>query len=130
MGWPLSHPEDCITSCIWIGPAPGLADPSRLPHSKLKRYIRSEEFLREVEPPPPVLVGDTLEYEVEGILWHQGTGARRQYLVLWKGYPLTEATWEPESHLTNAPDILEEYLRWVEARNRGKRHSGGVLSRS
>ena len=38
--------------------------------SKLKRYIRSEEFLREVEPPPPVLVGDTLEYEVEGILQH------------------------------------------------------------
>ena len=43
--------------------------------SKLKCYIRSEEFLREVEPPPPILVGDTLEYEVEGILRHQGTGA-------------------------------------------------------
>ena len=83
--------------------------------SKLKRYIRSEEFLREVKPPPPVLVGDTLEYEVEGILRHQGIGAQRRYLVLWKGYPLTEATWEPESHLTNAPDILEEYLCWVEA---------------
>ena len=97
--------------------------------SKVKRYIRSEEFLREVEPPPPVLVGDTLEYEVEGILRHQGTGARRQYLVLWKGYPLIEAPWVPRSHLTNAPDILEEYLHRVEARNRGKRHSGGVPSR-
>ena len=60
--------------------------------SKRKHYIRSEEFLREVEPPPPVLVGDTLEYEVEGILRHQGTGTRHQYLVLLKGYPLTEAT--------------------------------------
>ena len=98
--------------------------------SKLKRYIHSEEFLREVEPPPPILVGDTLEYEVEGLLWHQGSGARCRYLVLWKGYPLTEATWEPESHLTNAPDILEEYLCQVEARNRGKRRSGGVPSRS
>ena len=98
--------------------------------SKLKCYIRSEEFLREVEPPPPVLVGDTLEYEVEGILRHQGTGARHWYLVLWKGYPLTEVTWEPESQLTNAPDILEEYLHWVEIRNRGRRHSGGVPSRS
>ena len=78
--------------------------------SKLKRYIRSEEFLREVKPPPPGLVGDTLEYEVERILRHQGTGAGRRYLVLWKGYPLTEATWELESHLANAPDILEEYL--------------------
>ena len=89
--------------------------------SKLKRYIRSEEFLREVEPPPPVLVGDTLEYEVEGILWHEGKGARRRYLVLWKGYPLREATWEPESHLANAPVILEEYLRRILARTRERR---------
>ena len=29
--------------------------------SKLKRYICSEEFLREVKPLPPVLMGDTLE---------------------------------------------------------------------
>ena len=36
--------------------------------SKLKRYIRSKEFLREVEPPSLVLVVDTLEYENEGIL--------------------------------------------------------------
>ena len=56
-------------------------------------------MLRETELPLPVLVGDTLEYEVKGILWHQGTGARHWYLVLWKGYPLNEATWEPESHL-------------------------------
>ena len=98
--------------------------------NKLKHYIRSEEFLREVEPPPLVLVGDTLEYEVEGILWHQGTGARHWYLVLWKGYPLTEAAWEPISHLANALDILEEYLHQVEARNRGRQCNGGVPSRS
>ena len=60
--------------------------------SKLKRYIHSDDFLREVEPPHPVLVGDTLEYEVKRILWHQGKGARRRYLVLWKGYPLHDAT--------------------------------------
>ena len=32
---------------------------------RLKRYVTSEEFLREVEPPPPILVEDHLEYEVE-----------------------------------------------------------------
>ena len=89
--------------------------------SKLKRYIHSEEFLWEVEPPSPIHVGDTLEYEVEGILWHQGKGARRRYSVLWKGYPLHEATWEPESHLADAPNVLEEYLRHVSAWNRERR---------
>ena len=76
-----------------------------------------------------MLVGDTLEYEVEGILRHQGKGAQCRYLVLWKGYPLTEATWEPESHLANALDILEEYLRREQARNREKIQRGGVPSR-
>ena len=45
-------------------------------------------------------------------------GARRCYLVPWKGYPLHEAIWEPESHLANAPDVLEEYLHSVLAWNR------------
>ena len=110
VGGPLLHSEDCVTSCIWIGSALGWWIHPVFHISKLKRCIRLEEFLRETEPPPPVLVGDNLEYEVEGILQHPGIGARHQYLVFWKGYPLTKATWEPESPLTNAPDILEEYL--------------------
>ena len=78
---------------------------------KLKKYIRSEEFLREVHPPPPVVIEDHLEYEVEDLIRHRGKGTRRQYLVLWKGYPFTEATWEYERDLVNAPEILEAYLR-------------------
>ena len=35
--------------------------------------------------------------------------------VLWKGYPITETSWEPESHLCNAPQILEEYLCHIAA---------------
>ena len=98
MGWPLLHPEDCITIAFGLDLPPGWRIHPVFHTSKLKHYIHSEEFLREVEPLPPILVGDTLEYEVEGILRHKGTGAQRQYLVLGKGYPLTEATWEPESH--------------------------------
>ena len=94
----------------------------------LKRYQRSDEFVREVEPPPPELVEGELEYEVEGILRHTGKGARRRYLILWKGYPLTEATWEPEAHLAHAPAILEDYLRRVATqqaatRTRGRRNT-------
>ena len=50
------------------------------------------------------------EYEVEAILRHKGKGAQRLYLVMWKGYPIIEASWEPESHLHNVPLILEDYL--------------------
>ena len=79
--------------------------------SKLKRFRRSNEFVREDQPLPPILVDGEEEYEVKGILRHKGDGALRRYLVLWKGYPLTEATWEPECHLEHAPQILEDYLR-------------------
>ena len=87
----------------------------------LKRYVRSEEFLREVKPPPPVLVEDHLEYEVEDFIRHHRRGTRRQYLVLWKGYPFNEATWEYERDLKNAPDILEAYLRHCGERTRERR---------
>ena len=71
--------------------------------SQLKRYFRSKEFSREEMPPPPVMVEGEEEYEVEAILRHKGRASSCLYLVLWKGYPLTEASWEPESHLKNAP---------------------------
>ena len=74
MGRPLLHSEDSVTSCIWIGSIPGLADPSYLPHQQAEMLYLLGGILREVESPPPILVGDTLEYEVEGVLQHQGTG--------------------------------------------------------
>ena len=70
------------------------------------------------------------ESEVEAILRHKGKGARRLYLVIWKGYPITKASREPESHLRNAPLILEDYLYRVGAegqrrcRNKGNWKKG------
>ena len=81
--------------------------------SNIRKYTRSEEFHRVEQPPPPIVVDDEEEYEVEAILRHKGKGARRLYQVLWKGYPVTEASWEPESHLRNASSLLEDYLRRV-----------------
>ena len=93
--------------------------------SNLKRFKRSEEFEREEQPPPPVMVEGEEEYEVEAILRHKGKGARRLYLVMWKGYPITEASWEPESHLRNAPLILEDYLRHVGTQDQRRRRTRG-----
>ena len=97
--------------------------------SNLKRYFRSKEFSREEPPPPPVIVEGEEEYEVESILRHKGKGSKRRYLVVWKGYPLTEASWEPESSLQHALEICEDYLRRIAApkkrqsRNRGSKKS-------
>ena len=63
-----------------------------------------------------MVVNGEEEYEVEAILRHKGKGARCLYLVMWKDYSITEANWGPESHLQNAPLILEAYLGHVGAK--------------
>ena len=81
--------------------------------SNLWRYARSERFAHVEKPPPPILVAGEEEYAVESILRHKGKGAQRLYQVLWKGHPMTEASWEPELNLQNASSLLEDYLQWV-----------------
>ena len=83
----------------------------------LKRFHRLEEFKRKEQPPSPIVVDGEEEYKVEAILRHKGKGARCLYLVMWKGYPITEASWELESHLQNAPLILEDYLHNIGVEN-------------
>jgi hypothetical protein len=49
------------------------------------------------------------EYEVDQILdsrWHR---RHLQYLVLWRGYPMSEATWEPSENLQNAPEVVQDF---------------------
>ena len=60
---------------------------------------------REDRPPPEIALADGAEtYEVESILASRGSGARAQYLVKWRGYPVWEATWEKPSALVGASD--------------------------
>ena len=67
--------------------------------ANLKRFWTVSEFNREELQPPPIMFKVEEEYEVESILKHKGQGAWHLYLVLWKGYPITEASWELESDL-------------------------------
>ena len=47
--------------------------------SNLKRYYRSEEFETVERPPSPIVIDGEEEFEVEAILRHKGSGARRLY---------------------------------------------------
>src|SRR5712671_1998107 len=62
--------------------------------------------------PPPDLVDEDPEYEVEAIINHRFFGQRRrlQYLIKWKGYPHSDNTWEPVENL-HADILVKAYHR-------------------
>jgi hypothetical protein len=53
------------------------------------------------------------EWVVDRLLEHRPVqrGRRQvdQYLVEWKGYPISEATWEPIENLTGAMELVREF---------------------
>jgi len=63
-------------------------------------------------PDPEAVTNDGApEWEVERILDHRRYGRRKilQYLILWKGYPVHEATWEPIEALDGALELVVDY---------------------
>ena len=86
--------------------------------SKLQPYHADVDPARQQEPPrpPPELVDDNEEYEVEEVLNKRLTRRGRgpplvQYLVRWKGYEDWECTWEAADNLENSRDLVMEYER-------------------
>ena len=81
--------------------------------SRLKAYHDGREaFPNRPQPhtrPPATSADDGKEYEVEAILAKRGHGARRQYLVRWRGYPSWEATWERAGNLGGARQLVEDF---------------------
>ncbi len=73
--------------------------------SLLKPFVGSAPSPRE---PVFTTPDEEEDFEVEAILDHRIVRSKRQYLLQWKGYPLFEATWEPEEHLS-CPELLSEY---------------------
>ena len=76
-------------------------------------YTENEVHRPNYLRPPPDIENDEEWWKVEAILKHQKRGWGYQYYVLWKGYPIMEASWELAMCFENgAEDILQEYQRW------------------
>lgn len=77
--------------------------------SLLTPYHETEQHGNNYLEPVPQLIDGQEEYEVEAILNHRTKYGHPQYLVRWKNMPQAENSWEPESHLRNSQEILQEY---------------------
>ena len=66
-------------------------------------------------PPVPIEIDGELEYEIERILMHRerktNKVTKKEYLIKWLGYGHEHCTWEPESNLKNAQELLEAYWK-------------------
>lgn len=76
--------------------------------SRLTPYIEPPPH-RQEERPPPEIIGNAPEYEVEEVLGKRRVGRGWQFLVKWKGYPNADNTWEPQRNLENAKDAVADF---------------------
>ena len=78
--------------------------------SLLTHYKETYESGAQFQHPPPELVGNEEEYEVEQIINHHHYGRQRQlqYLIHWKGYSAADDTWEPTDQV-HTDDLVKGY---------------------
>jgi hypothetical protein len=72
-------------------------------------YIENEVYGNNYPRPLPKLLEGEEVYEVKTIFKHRRRGRGCPYYVKWKGYPITEATWENKSAFSNDGDMIQQY---------------------
>jgi len=78
---------------------------------------------KQVIRPPPNLVGDHLEYEVETILKSRNHRIKgKEYLVKWRGYHEKEATWVAAKDMVNAKEVVENFEKNRGSSKKQRRH--------
>ena len=73
-----------------------------------KTMTHGENYLR----PPPKLVDNEEEYEVEAILDSRrfGRGCKLQYLIKWEGYPDSENQWEDANNI-HSDNLVHQFQK-------------------
>jgi hypothetical protein len=79
--------------------------------SELSSYRETDVHGPNFQEPPPDIINEEEEYEVEAILAHKGTGKQRHYLVSWVGYSSASNKWILEENLGNALEIMKAYKK-------------------
>ncbi|KAL2630554.1 hypothetical protein R1flu_015240 [Riccia fluitans] len=78
--------------------------------SLLKKFHEDKRSERkQVLRPLPDFTHGQPEYEVETILRLRRKRNPMEYLVKWKGYHVSEASWVKEADLEHAPEVLKEF---------------------
>ena len=77
--------------------------------SLLEPYKPSTIPGRTREPPPPIVIDNEEEWEVEEILDSELRRRKLWYKVRWAGYSLARDSWQPASDLTNCPDLIKQF---------------------
>ena len=80
--------------------------------SLLRQYKENEVYGANFDRPLAELISEEEVYEVETILKHRKWGRRYQYFIKWKGFPITEASWEPEEVFIEVESLLDQYKLW------------------
>ena len=77
----------------------------------LTPYRETEFHGANYDRPPPDLVGEEEQYEVEQVLDERNYGRwkKKQYLVKWKGYPNSDNQWLDAKDMENAQELIAEF---------------------
>jgi hypothetical protein len=95
----------------------------------LTPYVENRTHGKNYPRPPPDIIDNEEQWEVERILCHKGT-KNISYQVKWTGYE--DSTWEPEENLSHSPEVIADYWKRIASRQtRGsKNRKPSTLTRS
>ena len=90
--------------------------------SLLTPYKETCKHGAQFQCPPPELIDNEEEYEVEQIINHQYYGKyhQLQYLIHWKGYSAADDTWEPADQVHADALVKSYHTKYAKEEERNK----------